>query len=298
MAYNSLEVNEAIQNVGQKYAPKEKLARTIKIIATPKSFQFATMADALDETKWQALFEQEADRGYVLPYFYAVEDASTEATMEEFTGGDSLEVDKGKYAETGQMYVSVGDMVKLSSFNNQDFRYFEIDANGNILGTSPDGVVLQGFEATEFVVGKMNRTAGDVNRKVPLFIKGRDVTEWTDKGVALQPLELETNAFDPRDFDGLTDVELTIVSAIATKIVVKAEAYLKGVLIKGLDQTIDWLVKDGAGAAQVITVTDNLDGTYDLDGIGFVSGFTVNLNTPSNLTLDGYESTGAKTITV
>jgi hypothetical protein len=300
MAYNKLKIGGDKKNVGQKYTAKEDLARVIKLILTPKDFSFATQADAEDDTKWQDAIEQVADRIYPMPYAYENEDLSEEATKQDFPGGDSLEVRKGRYAERQKFSLSVADMVKLASFNNQTYRAFEIDANGNINGTSPNGTIFQGFEVTNLDIEKMNRTIGDVTRLVPMYFKYREPSEWTDKGVALRPLHLDTVAdqWDPRDLDGLTDVELTIVSSIATKIVVKAEAALKSVLLKGFNQTADWLVKDASGVAQVVTVTDNNDGTYDLDGTGFATNFTVDLNTPPNLTLDGYESLGPKTLTV
>lgn len=294
MAYNSLSGDTQKRNVGQKYSPTEKLARTIKFILTPVNFQFATMAEAIALLSYHNAIEQVANRIHVLPFFYENEDGSEENVKHDFTGGDTLEVRKGRYAETNKMHVSVGDMIKLASFDGGKYRIIEIDANGNLHGTSPDGVVFQGFETTEFSIDKMNRTAGDVKRLVPAYVKYREPSEWTEKGVVLQPLKLDTDAWDPRDLDGLTDVELTVNTQTSTNINVTVEAYLKGVLLSGFDEITDWILTD----AQTITgVTDNNDGTYDLAGTGLVTG-TINLAASADLSQRGYESTGAKTVTI
>lgn len=294
MAYNALDTQDTSSNVGQKYAPKEDLARTLKVILTTKDFQFGTQTLGETESEWQDAIEQISDRIFVLPYIYDNEDNTEEAVKQDFTGGDTLEIRPGKYASRDKLHLSVSDMKKMASFNNQEWRMFKIDANGNILGTSPDDLVFKGFELSEFSVEKMNQTIGDVKRLVPIYYKEREPSEWTDQPVALQPLKLSTGAWDPRDLDGLTDVELTVNTATSTNINVTATAYLKGVLIAGFDEVADWILTTG----QTITgVTDNNDGTYDLAGTGLVTG-TINLAASADLSIDGYESTGAQTVTV
>jgi hypothetical protein len=294
MAYNALLGQENASNVGQKYAPKEDLARTLKVILTPKDFQFATQSDAETESNWQDAFEQISSRCFVLPYVYENEDNSEEAVRQDFPGGDTLEIRPGRYASRDKFHLSVSDMKKMASFNNKEWRMFKIDANGNIQGTSSDEVVFKGFELTEFNVEKMNQTIGDVKRLVPVYYKEREPSEWTDQPVVIQPLKLSASPWDPRDLDGLTDVEITVNSSIATLIVVTVTAHLKGVLISGFDEVADWILTD----AQTITgVTDNNDGTYDLAGSGLVTG-TINLSASADLSQDGYESTGAQIVTV
>ncbi len=292
MAYNALTLNENLANVGQRWAPKENLGRIVKLIVTPLDFSFATQSDAETETNWQDAFEQVADRCFVLPYVYNNEDASEDATMQDFTGGDSLKVRDGKYAERLHVHVSVADMRKLRTFDGFRGRVFKIDENGNILGTSPDGEKFQGFETTTMNIEKMPLSAGDTKRLVPIYIKEREVDEWLNRGVAINPLDLDT-PFDPRDFDGLIDVKLTLISGAANELVVKAEADKKGVLIKGLSETTDWVAKDSAGSAESISgVTDNNDGTYTIAGT-FTSGGTIDLSPAPDLSIDGFESTGS-----
>lgn len=296
MAYNASDFDATVETLGQKYSQPEDLGRTIKIILTKSDFQFADQTTAETQTNWQTAINEE--NIFVLPYIYENEDMSEESVMQDFAGGDSLKVRDGSYAEKGKLHLSVSDMRKLGTYKNKTWRMFKVDENGNIEGTSPDNTVFKGKELTTFEVEKMNLTVGDVKRMVGIYYKEREVSEWTEKGVALRPLKLTTDAWDPRDLDGLTDVELTVVSSSATKIVVSAEAYLKGVALSGFDQITDWVVKNTSGVSQSITVTDNNDGTYDLDGTGFATDFTVNLGEPEDLSQDGYKSTGAKTITV
>lgn len=294
MAYNALNAQANPSNVGQRIAPKEDLGRTLKLVLTPKDFQFATQTDAETESNWQDAIEQVGDRIFVLPFIYENEDNTEEAVRQDFTGGDTLEVRPGRYASRDHMHLSVADMKKMASFNNKEWRVFKIDSNGNILGTSPDDTVFKGFELTEFNVEKMNQTAGDVKRMVPVYYKEREPSEWTDQPVALQPRELSSSPWDPRDLDGLIDVELTVNTATATNINVTATAYLKGELLVGFDQVSDWILETG----QTITgVTDNNDGTYDLAGVGLVSG-TLNLAPSADLSQDGYESIGTATVTI
>jgi hypothetical protein len=294
MAYNALNASANPSNVGQKYAPKEDLGRTLKLMLTPKSFQFATQTLAETESEYQDAFEQISDRCFMLPYIYENEDTTEEEVNQDFPGGDSLNVRQGRYASKDKLYLSVSDMKKMASFNDKEWRIIKIDANGNILGTSSDDIVFKGFELTMFKVGKMNQTIGDVKRLVPISYKEREPDEWTDRAVVLQPLKLDSSPWDPRDLDGLTDIELTVNTATATNINVTATAYLKGVPISGFDAVGDWILT----AAQTITdVTDNNDGTYDLTGVGLVTG-TLDLAASADLSIDGYESRGSQTVTI
>lgn len=296
MAYNNLDFDSSVENVGQKYNPKEDLGRTIKYILTMPDFEFATQSAAETQSNWQDAIE--AGNMYPLPYIYENEDMSEEDVRQDFTGGDSVKVREGRQGEKGNVLVSAADFAKLKSYNNKTWRLFEVDENGNVLGTSPDGTVVKGFELTDLDVGKMNRTIGDVKRLVGISMKHREPTESGKYLVVLRPLELSASAWDPRDLDGLTDVAITVNSAIATKVVVTATAYLKGVLITGFDQTTDWTLLDGGGSAQTISsVTDNGDGTYDLNGSGLVTG-TVNLVTSANLSQDGYAPRSAAAVTI
>lgn len=294
MSYNNLNASSKPSNVGQRIAPKEKLDRVVKLILTPVDYQFETKEAALIEENYQNAFEQLADRLYCLPYIVLNEDQSEELTREDYTGGDSIIIREGRVAEMLYMHLSVADYTKLRTFNNKEWRVIEIDAEGNIRGTSPDGVVFKGYKVSEFHVGKLQRTAGDVVPKAPVFLKYRETSEITDNLVVLQPRELETDAWDPRNLDGLIDVELTVNSATATNINVTATAHLKGEPLAGFDAIEDWILTDG----QTITgVTDNNDGTYDIKGTSLVSG-TINLAASADLSLDGYESIGAKDVTI
>lgn len=296
MAYNNLDFDASVENVGQKFNPKEDLGRTIKYILTMNDFQFATQTLAETQSEWQDAIE--AGNVFPLPYILENEDMSEDDVRQDFTGGDSLKVREGRQAEKGNILVSVADFAKLKSYNNKTWRLFEVDENGNILGTSSDGTVFQGFELADLDIGKMNRTIGDAKRLVGITMKHREPSESGKYLAVVRPLELTSSSWDPRDLDGLTDVEVTVNSSIATKIVVTATAYLKGVLITGFDQTTDWVLLDGGGSAQTISsVTDNGDGTYDLNGSGLVTG-TVNLAASATLSQDGYAPKAAAAVTI
>ena len=296
MTYNERDFDSAVETLGQKYSQPENLGRTIKIALTSPTFEFATQTLAETESEYTDAIGEETM--FISPYVYENEDASGESVMQEFAGGDSLKVREGNTAEKLKLFLSVADMVKLQSYKNKTWRMFVIDANGNILGTSPDGTVFKGFELTTFDVDKMNLTSGDVKRMIPIYYKMREPSEWSAKGVCLQPTKLTTDSWDPTNLDGLTDVALTVSSSISTKIVVSAEAYLKGVKILGLDATTDWILITTAGEAQTISgVTDNDDGTYDLAGTALATG-TLTLGASKDLSLDGYKSRGAVDVTI
>lgn len=297
MAYNNLNATQSTpENVGQKFAPKEKLGRVIKLALTTKDFQFDTQTLAEDQSEWLKAIKQVSNRVRVLPYILENEDQSEEMKKQEFTGGDAIVISEGKTAELFKMQLSVADYRKLRTYNNKEFRVIEIDSEGNLRGTSPDDVVFKGYEATEIYVGKLSRTIGDSVPLVSVYIKYKEPSEISDDLVVLQPRELSEDAWDPRDLDGLTDVELSLVSATTTKIVVKATAYQKGELLAGFDTAGDFLVKNTTGVTQTITITDNNDGTYDLVGTAFANNFTVELGASADISMDGYE--GINTVTV
>jgi hypothetical protein len=298
MAYNVLDYDSEVPNVGQKYGIRESLGRIQKVILTPKNFSFADQSTAETQSNWQDAIEQIANRIFPLPYVYENEDQSEDPVYQDFASGVSVLVRPGKYAERMHLLISVFDANKLAKFDGKEWRAFEVDEYGNILGTSPDGTVFKGFDVATFEVEKTMRTTGDANRTKPIYIKYKNPSEWNEDGVALRPLELNTSPWDPRELDGLTDVEITVDDQTTSDVDVTLKAYKKGVLLSGFDQTSDWVIKDDTDSTVSVSgVTDNGDGTYVITASLSAGTYTIDLADPATLSQDGFESTGSKEFT-
>ncbi len=293
MAYNSLDYDATVENVGQKYNPYEDLARIDKVILTPTSFSFADEDTALTESNWQDAIEQSADRIYPLPEFWEVEDNSEDSTYDERPGGNIL-IEEGQYIIRGMMKLSVADMKKIRTFNNLSWRAFIVDINGNIWGTNLSGTLAQGLKVRSLTVEKMTLPNADAASWVPVTIHFDSASEFMDNGIVIRPQKKETDSWDATDLDGLTDVELSVTESTTSDVTVSAVAYKKGVNLTGFDETSDWVIKDDADeSVSVSGVTDNGDGTYVLSASLTAGTYTVNLADADSLSLNGYESTGS-----
>jgi len=89
---------------------------------------------------------------------------------------------------------------RLRSFNNVKGKIIFVTENGYILGYSPDGVKLTGFDLQMFRVGGIGTTDGSTSRKTPIKWSLQDPAQMNDYGVAIKP------TWNPLDLNGILDV--------------------------------------------------------------------------------------------
>lgn len=295
-------IGSSFQSMGTGGVRKDNSAVAISgIILTTSDFSFATMADAVDETKWTDGVKAK----YVFPMFGldSYENQSTDATIYESPAQRRKLLRLGKKRFMFNFDLPLDSHKALQSFRNADIRMFIVEEDGKIRGYNDAGV-FKGFTTSLVNPGKMAEVAPDgaAPALTPLYVDMENYREWDENGDFFYP------SWEAANIEPLVPVTLTVVSAIATKVVVKvgsndgwepATGLPKFVGIKGI-VVGDFVFLKTAGTANTITtLTDNGDGTYDLNGTAFTTG-TLNLKPANTMVSEGLliDSNGSVAVTI
>lgn len=259
--------------------------------------EFATFADFADEDKWKAAVRA----GTIIPLHGVVEieDQSEEPRYYEAPNGVRIPRGLGKYRHTYLFNLTFEQHKALQSYRSADLDLFVLDDAGNISGYSPDGTKVKGFDLSMFNPEKM-RNAGQDNTPAwsPVVVDQADAKQWNEKGVFVNPGWL------PSELLAVADVEVSVVSATATLVVLKV-AYIAGLASDGTDEAVGVAGIDEADFVFTTTapteegMVDNGDGTYNFPGTAMVAG-SVDLKPPSTQVTTGQpvKSTGPVDITI
>ncbi len=250
------------------------------IITTPDDFVL-TQEQAADSTQWQdALLANAADRIFLWPNFVGFEDISEKEVYED-TPLAYLSVRDGKYRFRFQIKESLCFHKAMYSHRANNGRAFLFDIENQLIGTLNADGDLQGFSIQLLNTEKMMFSDGKVSTKSAIVLALQNNLELDQSGVLL-------DASFVNSLKRLTDVTLTIVSAIATKVIVTVAVTCDGTPVNGLVKADFSFVKASDGSAQTIASSTENDGTYTLNGTGLVNG-TLSLVAPSALSVEGYE---------
>lgn len=250
------------------------------MITTPQNFKFSA-ADSVDETKWQdALLNPKASRIYLWPFFVSFEDISEEAQYEE-TALAYLLVRDGNYRYRAGIKENLCIHKAMYTHRSSQDRVFLIDDQNQIIGTTNDAGDFMGLSLQLLNTEKMKFSDGSVSTKSPIVIALSNNKEFDKDGAILTADFVNT-------LQRIVDVELTVISASATTIVVDAKVKCDGTMVNGL-VLADFLLKTTLGAAQTITSIAENDGRYTLTDTDFADG-TLQLRPPLTLSIKAYES--------
>ena len=241
-----------------------------------------TIEDATLEATWVTGIR----RGQVFPLVGLdnYENQSTEDTMYESPIRGRKMTKRGKTRYMFQFDCPLATHKALHKFyHNADLRYVPI-RDGKICFFAKDGK-FHGFGTSMINIGRMTElpSDGSTPASTPVFIDLKNYREWDEFGEVLAP-DWMVEALEP-----LVDVELKVVSASATSVVIKVFAAdgfdetgaVKEVAIRGIDED-DWNNTFGASTAY----TDNADGTYTFAGTAFTAG-EANLKAPHEMVSEG-----------
>lgn len=258
------------------------------IITTPDDFVL-TAAEAAVSTNWQdALIDVASDRIYLWPNFVGFEDMSEKEVYED-TPLAYLAVRDGKYRFRFDIKESLCFHKAMYSHRSNHGRAFLFDIENQLVGTLDENGDIQGFSIQLLNTEKMKFSDGKVSTKSSIVLALQNNLELDQAGVLL-------DASFVNNLKRLTDVTITIVSAIATKIVCTVAVTCDGTPVNGLVKADFSLVKASDGTAQTISSSTEVDGEYTLNGSGLVNG-SLSLVAPSVLSIEAYESDTA-TVTV
>ena len=268
----------------------KKVPQLLKgMITTPGDYTI-TATDAATSTKWQTdLLLTAGARIYLWPQWAVnYENISEEQVLEE-TPLTAIGSRPGQYRFRFMFRENLELHKAMYSHRGSSGRVFLIDNENKIIGTSDDdGVTLKGLLLDNLLTEKLFFNDGAAVSKTPVSIFLADNTDLDVRGWMIEATSF-INSLIP-----LTSVVLAEVGTpTSTEIIVSVKSVLDNVPIIGLVQA-DFDVAEGS----VSGVTEpNADGIYTIAGTTFATG-TVNLVTAATLSIQGYESSGAITITI
>ena len=293
MAYN---VKNCVASLGNTRLSNclDNLGYDAMLVWTTESFEFATEAAAILEANWESAIN--AKTLYPFPIFDSVEPAIEDNVKQDLPTGVSLFVREGKYGGKGMMQIAMCNLANLRTFNEVQGRAFIVTGDGQVFGTSPDGVKFKGFKLSEFHVSKLGGTDGTTKRMVELDYQFKLPTEMADYP-AVPVLD-----WDPLTLTGIVDVTLTVTSSAAGSVVVNVTRDCDGENVTGL-VIGDFLVLASDGTTEMTpnSFTENGSGTYTLTYSAPAlpaDTYTVNLATPANQTTGQYEGGTAVSFTI
>ncbi len=274
MAYNSPSCVAVLGKTGLSNC-KDELTQDAMLVWTTLAFQFASEADAEDESKWI----DGINLGTVFPHpiFDEVEPAVEDNVIQETAIGVKLFVREGKYGGIGRAITAQCNLANLRTFNEVTGRAFIVTGNGKIYGTSPDGTIFRGFLLSEFHVGFLGGSDGATKRMVQWDYQMKLPTEMGDFGAVPQitwnPLTQLT---------GVVPVTIAVVGvATASELIVSIIRDCDNEVVTGLVEA-DFVILDAGANVQPTTgFTDNADGTYTFTFSADLETGTVNLETPT-----------------
>ncbi|MCK4824573.1 hypothetical protein KA005_52965, partial [bacterium] len=175
----------------------DNLGADARLLYTLDSFEFATYAASILESN----YEDAINAGTMSPFpqFQVIEPTSEDDVIEETTLGEKLFVREGKYSSTGSFELAMCNLAKLRTFNEVLGRVFIVTVDGQIFGTSPDGIKFRGFKLSEFHMSGINGTDGTTKRKVDLRYQLKNPNEMNDYPA------IPTLTWDPLELAGIID---------------------------------------------------------------------------------------------
>lgn len=279
--------NEQLKGIGETCKQATPLTALSGVIFTLADYEFASLADFADETKWK----EGIASGKIFPVqgVYEREGQDVEDAILESSTGDKVFQYEGRRGQMLKFVLTLDQHKLLRQYSHLNLRYFKVDRNNNICGTTPDGVKVKGFRIPFIFVGKMETPSSDAAALTPVTIQEGNVNEWDRNGVYVNPEWFAT------DLHGTLHVEAT-PSSIVTNAFSVTVAYVDGsqlqatgakssVAITGL-LADNFRVIDQTGAvvaAPVVTESATIPGTYSVTASGMTSGTVQVVATADNL---------------
>lgn len=254
------------------------------MIETNDSFS-ATPAQVIDPTFWQdALLAAKDVRAYFWPNFFGTTDQS-EANVYETTYLGKRPVRDGFYEWLITISESLCIHKAMFTHRRNNGRVWLWDGKNQLIGTIDADGNYRGLSIQMLHTEKMKFNDGTVVSKSPIALVLKDNLEFDQSGIMIDGSFLNS-------LSRLTDVTITVVSAISTKIVVTVEVTCDGTPLSGLVLADFKLLNEDGTTHTITSVTEGTGdqaGTYTLNGTGFAAG-SLSLVAPSLLTIQAYES--------
>lgn len=273
---NTGQCTSVVDGIGAKQCISGNVIKMLrKGIVTIPGFQFDTYADYADEDKWNEAIA--AGNAFVMEDFKDLEDASVEESIVDTASGDKFLTRDGKRGFIGYMDLTLAQNVIFQSYSNTKWNIFIIDDAENIIGTTPDNIIVKGLTVSYFNpkpmilstgADQISRTPVEIQLqynneidKNPCVLLGDDIT-WS-------PIKLE-----PTTVVTVSDVSIAAFVITASFNVVDNTIQSKPTVPMRTITVTNLIVIDEGGDVVVpsgVVETTTL-GTYEITTSAMVSG--------------------------
>lgn len=228
---------------------------------------------------------------YLWPQMFSSESQSEETTYQSTPLG-KRKVRDGFYEWLINFSDSLCSHKAMYTHRATNGRIMFIDTDNQISGTFDEDDNFYGLSVQMLNTEKFMPNTGSEVAMSPVRVTLADNLEFDRDGGLIAMSGLST-------LIPLTEILVTVVSAISTAVVVDVKVACDSVPLEGLT-TGDFILLTAAGAAQTIssvTESGSVPGRYTLAGTGLVTG-TVNTAAPDDLSVEAYESLTPATVTI
>ncbi len=282
-----------LKNIG-KPSCEHKLGMTKRLFLTQKDFAFSAKPTL-------ALFQTAIQEKKVFPLTVCqeIEDISKEKQMYEPASGESIVMAQSEKGIRVMLTISPFEFVNLISYDAKQFRIFEYDHLGNLIGCDRDGdgLAFAGFLTSEFSVENMTiPTDRATPSNTPVFIRYADSQEYRTRLATFPNMEFLNT------INGLLDVSITVSDVTTSGLTAKVSVVATGKGVSGLHPTSgdDFVIHNHLGDEIAITTCTEIaggDGEYAITATMPAGTYTIDLLAPASMTTLGYESTGEASFT-
>jgi len=199
--------------IGQKGCLKGNPLKMASLIAlTLPNFKFPTKTEFQTEDDWNTAIANEEI--FILEKIEDIEDANVEAVINETGSGVKRKNRDGKRGAIYKMNMDFNQNKNLQSYANGNLLVFIIDEVNNIIGTSQDGVTVQGLKPSFLDIRPMMvPTSSDINAQSIVEIQFAnweeiDINESVALGTELSP-------WIPKELIPLSLIEVVDISITA-----------------------------------------------------------------------------------
>ena len=188
------------------------------LIFGTSSQQFATAADAGDESNWIS----DIVDGKLVPFhkIKEIEDLTAESTNWESAAGDIVFLFEGKVRFKATYYMTVEQHKAARDLRGKSGKVWIYDRANNIIGTSPDGTIRQGFDMAYTNVETLKLPTADQPGLTIVEIQLENPSEMNENLIVIEPYSgTPANSWKPYNLPTNSKVFVTQVGSIAADVV-------------------------------------------------------------------------------
>lgn len=175
-----------VDGIGELCQQNTPLTIRTGAFLTRPDYSFTSLSSFLTEADW--LTGIAAGNVFPLQNIREQENQDMEDAVIETSTGDKVFQYEGTRGQMWKFILPL-DLHKIlkNQYSLKNWRLIELDKNGNLIGTSPDGIAVQGFKLSYFRVKKQETPGSDTAAYTPIEFQKADIKEYDSNGVYANP---------------------------------------------------------------------------------------------------------------